>query len=166
MLDVYSSCKIYGEEFNRKNKDDWSKLIEQAKVLPNVNYIGYQPNEVILDKLSDYHMFAYPSIWQETSCISALEAMASGLYCVVTNYGALYETCAEFPIYVNYTDDYTRLAKNFAHAIKVGMNHLHQDFIYDHLQLQQNYTKRFYHWDKKAVQWITFLEGALNARRK
>ena len=165
MLDVYSSCEIYGEEFNRKNKNDWSKLIDQAKFLPNVNYIGYQPNEVILDKLSDYHMFAYPSIWQETSCISALEAMAAGLYCVVTNYGALYETCAEFPIYVNYTDDYTRLAKNFAHAIKVGMNHLHEDFIHDHLQLQQNYTKRYYHWDKKAVQWITFLEGALNARR-
>ena len=165
MLDVYSSCEIYGEEFNRKNKNDWSKLIDQAKFLPNVNYIGYQPNEVILDKLSDYHMFAYPSIWQETSCISALEAMAAGLYCVVTNYGALYETCAEFPIYVNYTDDYTRLAKNFAHAIKVGMNHLHEDFIHDHLQLQQNYTKSYYHWDKKAVQWITFLEGALNARR-
>ena len=45
------------------------------------------------------------------------------------------------------------------------MNHLHEDIIHDHLQLQQNYTKRYYDWDKKAVQWITFLEGALNARR-
>ncbi len=59
-------------------------------------------------------MFAYPCIWEETSCISALEAMASGLYCVTTNYGALYETCGEFPIYVNYTDNYEKLAENFA----------------------------------------------------
>ena len=165
-LDVYSSCEIYGKEFFKNNNEDWIALFEQAKKLPNVNYIGYQPHSVILDKMPDYHMFAYPSIWEETSCISALEAMASGLYCVVTNYGALYETCAEFPIYINYTKDYTKLAKNFAFAIKTGMQHLHEDYIHEHLLLQQDYINRFYHWDKKAMQWQTFLQGVLDDRRK
>jgi glycosyltransferase involved in cell wall biosynthesis len=116
--------------------------------------------------MKDYHMFAYPCIWEETSCISALEAMAAGLYCVTTNYGALYETCAEFPIYVNYTDNYEKLAENFAYAIKTGRQHLHESNIYEHLLFQQDYTKRFYNWTKKSIEWTRFLEGALHARSK
>ena len=166
ILDVYSSCEVYGEEFAKSNNADWERLFDQARTLPNVNYIGYQPNTFILNKMKDYHMFAYPCIWEETSCISALEAMAAGLYCVTTNYGALYETCAEFPIYVNYTDNYKKLAENFAYAIKTGMSHLHYDYIHEHLLLQQDYTKRFYNWTKKSIEWSRFLEGALNARSK
>jgi len=166
ILDVYSSCEVYGEEFAKSNNADWERLFDQARALPNVNYIGYQPNSFILNKMEDYHMFAYPSIWEETSCISALEAMAAGLYCVTTNYGALYETCAEFPIYVNYTNNYKRLAENFAYAIKGGMDHLHDKQIHEHLLLQQDYTKRFYNWTKKSIEWTRFLEGALNARSK
>jgi UDP-glucose:(glucosyl)LPS alpha-1,2-glucosyltransferase len=119
ILDVYSSCEIYGEEFAKSNNADWERLFDQARMLPNVNYIGYQSNDFILNKMKDYHMFAYPCIWEETSCISALEAMAAGLYCVTTNYGALYETCAEFPIYVNYTDNYKKLAKTLLMLLKV-----------------------------------------------
>ena len=166
ILDVYSSCEVYGEEFAKSNNADWERLFDQARTLPNVNYIGYQSNDFILNKMKDYHMFAYPCIWEETSCISALEAMAAGLYCVTTNYGALYETCAEFPIYVNYTDNYKKLAENFAYAIKAGMRHLHEDAIYEHLLVQQDYTKRYYSWDKKAIEWTRFLEGALHARSK
>jgi glycosyltransferase involved in cell wall biosynthesis len=50
-----------------------------------VNYIGYKPNEYIKEHLKDYQLFVYPSIWEETFCISLLEAMAAGLYCVTTN---------------------------------------------------------------------------------
>ena len=166
VLDVYSNCEVYGEKFAEDNNADWEELFDQARALPNVNYIGNQPNDFILNKMEDYHMFAYPSIWEETSCISALEAMAAGLYCVTTNYGALYETCAEFPIYVNYTDNYEKLAENFAYAIKSATQHLHEDYIQEHLLVQQDYIKRFYHWDKKSIEWTRFLEGAFNARLK
>jgi glycosyltransferase involved in cell wall biosynthesis len=47
-------------------------------------------------------MYVYPSIFEETSCISLLESMAAGLYCISTNYGALFETGAEFPMYIPY----------------------------------------------------------------
>jgi len=32
--------------------------------------------------------------------------------------------------------------------------------------VQQDYIKRFYNWDKKAMEWTKFLEGALHARSK
>ena len=83
-LDVYSSTQVYGDQFKSANDDKYKDLYEQAKTLSNVNYIGYKPNEFIKDNLKNYHMFAYPNIWEETSCIAAIEAMAAGLYCITT----------------------------------------------------------------------------------
>ena len=165
-LDVYSSCEVYGSDFKKANDHQYQELYEQAKQLPNVNYIGYKPNEYILEHMQDYQIFAYPNIWEETFCISAVEAMAAGLHVVTTNHGALFETCAEWPVYVNYVSDYEKLAQSFAYAIEAAAAYLHEPYIQEHLQEQQKFYKRFYNWDKKAHEWTSFLTGALNARRK
>src|SRR5210317_1069453 len=81
-LDVYSSCEVYGDAFKQQNDPIYQGLYDQAKALPNVNYIGYKPNEYIKEHLCEYDIFAYPNIWEETFCISALESMAAGLYCI------------------------------------------------------------------------------------
>ena len=41
-----------------------------------MTYHGFKPNDVVRKALSEAHIFAYPSIWVETSCISAIEAMS------------------------------------------------------------------------------------------
>ena len=164
-LDVYSSCEIYGEEFKKENDDKYQDLYDQAKTLKNVNYLGYRSNDFILSKLPYYHMFAYPCIWEETSCISLLESMAAGLYCMTTNYGALFETGAEFPVYVNYETNLVNLAHQFAEGIKICRNTLHEPVIQEHLDEQQKYVKRFYSWDKKALEWTNFLTGILDAKQ-
>ena len=164
-LDVYSSCEIYGKEFKKDNDDKYQDLYDQAKTLKNVNYLGYRSNDFILSKLPYYHMFAYPSIWEETSCISLLESMAAGLYCVTTNYGALFETGAEFPVYINYETNLVNLAHQFAEGIKICRNTLHEPIIQEHLDEQQKYVKRFYSWDKKALEWTNFLTGILDAKQ-
>jgi UDP-glucose:(glucosyl)LPS alpha-1,2-glucosyltransferase len=81
-----------------------------------VNYIGYKPNEYIKENLHNYHIFAYPNIWEETFCISALEAMAAGCYLITTNFGALFETCAEFASYVPYQKNYLNFSKRFCYS--------------------------------------------------
>ena len=165
-LDVYSNCDVYGSEFKDSNNSKFLKLYDQAKELPNVNYIGFKSHQYILDNISNYQIFAYPSIFEETFCISAAEALSAGLYTIVTNYGALFETCSEWPIYVNYETNYENLAIAFAHAIDVAAGHLHEKYIQEHLQEQQNFYKKFYNWEKKANEWNNFLRGALNARSR
>ena len=164
-LDVYSSCEIYGDEFTRDHGKDFIPLIEQAKKLPNVNYIGYKPNEYIKEHMSDYHLFVYPCIFEETFCVSALEALASGLHVITTNFGALPETCAEWPVYVNYSKNHELLASSTAAAIDVAADYLHEDYIQEYLQQQQDYYKKFYSWEKKAQQWTNFLQGAISVKR-
>jgi UDP-glucose:(glucosyl)LPS alpha-1,2-glucosyltransferase len=165
-LDVYSSCEVYGSAFKENHDKEYEELYDQARQLPNVNYIGYKPNEYIKENLHKYHIFAYPNIWEETFCISALEAMAAGLYIITTDYGALYETCAEFSTYIPYQKNYFNLAKQFAYAIDTVANKLNSESVKKHLQSQIEYTNQYYNWTKQGNTWTNFLKGAIHARRK
>ena len=164
-LDVYSSTQVYGDQFKQQNDDQFKPLYEQAKQLPNVNYVGYKPNEYILEHMTDYDLYVYPSIFEETSCVSALEALASGVHVITNNFGALYETCAEWPVYVSYNTNYETMAKDTASAIEVAASYLHEDYIQEHLEEQQKFYKRFYNWQKKGIEWTNFLKGAISERK-
>jgi len=164
--DVYSNTQVYGDEFHKTHDDEFKPLYDQAKSLPNVNYIGHKPHEYILEHLPDYQMFVYPSIFEETSCISAIESMSAGLHVITTNYGALFETCAEWPVYVSFDLNVPNLVASFASAIETAASYLHEDYIQDHLEEQQKFYKRFYNWNKKGMEWSTFLKGALNAKNR
>ena len=163
-LDVYSSTEVYGKAFHEANDLTYQGLYEQAKQLKNVNYIGYKPNEYIKENLHKYDLFVYPSIWEETFCISLLEAMAAGLYCVTTNFGALYETGGEFPMYIPYSNNYQNLSIRFAAGIDVAAKSLEAPGIKDHLKMQMDYVNRFYDWNIKAISWTRFLQGVLNEK--
>ena len=165
-LDVYSSCEVYGKDFMNKNDKDYKALYDQAESLPNVNYIGYKPNEYIRENIKNYNMYVYPSIFEETSCISLLEAMSAGLYSIVTNYGALFETGAEFPMYVPYDNNYKALSEKFAYGIDAAAQTLHEKVIQDHLTTQASYTQFYYSWNKQAASWTNFLQGAINVKAK
>ena len=165
-LDVYSSTQVYGDAFKKQQDEQFQPLYDQAKELPNVNYIGYKPNEYILEHITDYDLYVYPSIFEETSCVSALEALAAGVHVITNNFGALYETCAEWPVYVSYNTNYEAMAKDTAAAIEVAASYLHEDFIQDHLEEQQKFYKRFYNWQKNGMEWTSFLQGAINERKQ
>ena len=165
-LDVYSSTQVYGDQFKSANDDKFQGLYNQAAALKNVSYVGYKPNEYIKDNLKNYHMFIYPNIWEETSCIAAIEAMAAGLYCVTTDYGALYETGSEFITYVPFEKDYIKLAHTFASVIDVAADRLGDSGVKDHLRMQIDFTNKFYSWDLRKNIWNRFLQGVVNAGRK
>tara|TARA_A100000171_G_C2110380_1_gene134696 strand:+ start:196 stop:1140 length:945 start_codon:yes stop_codon:yes gene_type:complete len=163
-LDVYSSCEVYGKDFMDRNDHNYQGLYDQARELSNVNYIGYRSNEYIRENVKNYNMYVYPSIFEETSCISLLESMSAGLYCIITNYGALFETGAEFPMYIPYDSDYKRLAEKFAYGIEAAVETLHEPTIQNHLKTQSTYTQLYYSWNKQASAWSRFLQGALNVK--
>ena len=163
-LDVYSSTQVYGTSFMEHNDDRYKPLYEQAKKLPNVNYIGYKPNHEVIDAMQYTHIFAYPSIWEETFCISAIESMAAGNMAVVTNFGALFETCAEFAHYVNYDKDFKTLARKFAIALDFIADNLHEDKMQERLQMQMKFYREYYNWDFRAGEWISLLDQAIKMK--
>jgi UDP-glucose:(glucosyl)LPS alpha-1,2-glucosyltransferase len=165
-LDVYSSTQIYGDVFKKANDVSYQELYEQAKKLPNVNYIGYASNKKIMNKMGEYKIFAYPNIWEETSCMSAIEALGSGLHAIVTNYGALFETCSEWPTYVQYDRNYRNLSRCFAYAIEGIAKQLHSVGMQQLLDSQVSFYKKFYSWENRKNEWTNFLQGAYDAKSR
>jgi glycosyltransferase involved in cell wall biosynthesis len=163
-LDLYSSTQVYGTSFMKQNDDRYKPLYEQAKSLKNVSYIGYKPNHEVIDAMQYTHIFAYPSVWEETFCISAIESMAAGNMAVVTNFGALYETCAEFAHYVNYDKDFKSLARKYAIALDFIADNLHEDKMQERLQAQTNFYREYYNWDLRVGEWISLLDQAIKMK--
>ena len=81
------------------------------------------------------------------------------------NFGALYETGAEFPMYVPYSDNYKNLARKFATGIEVAAESLQEPGIRDHLKMQKKYVNNFYDWKIRGNSWTRFLKGAINAKQ-
>ena len=92
--------------------------------------------------------------------------MKAGLYCLVTNYGALFETCAEFPMYIPYDRNYKNLSIKFAAGIEAASQQIHTDSIKDHLKFQMEYCDRYYNWTKQGASWNAFLKGAIECYAK
>lgn len=90
-LDVYSSFKLYGWP---QRDEEYRNLFEHIKKHPRMRYHGTVPNDQIRSALLDSHAFVYPSIWMETSCLCAIEAMAAGCDVIASSLGALPETLA------------------------------------------------------------------------
>ena len=67
-------------------------------------------------------------------------------------------------MYINYSNYYERMAIATGETINTAAKYLHEDFIQDHLEEQQKFYKRFYSWEKKGMEWTSFLKGAISER--
>ena len=156
-LDVYSSTIIYGTQFHDENEKHFKALFQRTKSTKNVKYHGYASNEEIREALLRAHVFAYPCTFEETSCISAIEAGMAGLNLVTTNLGALYETVNTWGRLVNYDSNKINLAKKFAFALNRAIDEFWEKETQIRLQEQHVYYKKFYSWDSRISEWRNFL---------
>ena len=159
-LNICSSTIIYGEKFYKVLGKTYENLFNECKKTKNVNYLGFVENKKIIELLKKMHIFAYPSIWPETSCISAIEAMAAGCEIVGTNLGALYETCAPFGTLVSFDSNLENLEKRFSKALLNSINNFWSEENQKKLRLQRETINATYSWDVRSVEWKNFFDEA------
>lgn len=152
-LDVYSSTVIYGKDF-LKNKFDW--LFDKCRLTKGVNYKGYAVNKAVRRALQHAHIFAYPSVFEETSCLAAIEAGAAGCKIVTTDYGALKETCGDYAEYVPYNLKRSDLIENYAKVLESNINNYWS--YTDKLKKQSDYFNDYYSWNNRKYQWINLFK--------
>lgn len=99
-LRVFSGFSIYGAD----KPDEFTALYEMARTLPGVEYVGPVPQPELARAMAEVDIWSYPCVFPETSCIAAMEAMASGSALVTTAMGALPETTMGFANIVNWGD--------------------------------------------------------------
>jgi len=159
-LTICSSTKIYGKKFDEVYAKKYENIFNECKKTRNVNYLGFIDNKKIIELLKKAHIYAFPSIWPETSCISAIEAMAAGCEIVSTNLGALYETCAPFGTLVGFDRNFDNLEKKYSKALLKSIKNYWSDENQKKLKLQAEVINMTYSWDVRSVEWKNFFDEA------
>lgn len=93
-LHVFSSMQIYGVP----DTAELEALYKQAMDTEGIVYHGAQGQQMIRETAITCRALAYPCIFPETCCITAMEAMAAGCAVVSTTLGALPVTAAGNPL--------------------------------------------------------------------
>jgi len=162
VLDVYSSFKIYGWD---QRDTDYQHLFDMCEDHPRINYHGYQPNDVVRQALQDAHIFAYPSIWPETSCIAAIEAMSAGCVIVHPDFGALPETLAKFGISYSMHEDPNTHANIFVQVLAAAIDKIATPEMQNRIEYQKGYADAFYSWESRIPQWEGLLKGIIQTSK-
>jgi len=156
-LNVFSSFNLYGWEARDK---PYEPLFEKLRQHPGINYSKAVSNEVIRDELKRSHILAYPSIWQETSCLVLIEAMCAGLTCVHSSLAALPETALGSTYMYDYTENVQDHLQRFTETL--------DDAIHDRLtgsaELDQNrveFLNDYYSWQSRKEEWKYLLTSLL-----
>jgi glycosyltransferase involved in cell wall biosynthesis len=157
-LEVYSSMKPYHLP---TNEDKWSPLYDQLRKMEGVSYFGSIPQPLLARRLKNVRVFSYPCTFQETSCISLLEAMISGCLCVTSDLGALPETASGFAYLAptritNFEEAFIRYAVD---ALKVD-----QDWAKDRILDQAYHVYENHNWDRLSRQWLTLINEVVNGK--
>jgi glycosyltransferase involved in cell wall biosynthesis len=158
-LDVYSSFSIYGWEERDK---PYEHLFEKIKQHPQMTYHGYQPNEVVREALKKAHIFAYPNIWPETSCISVLEAMSAQCEVVCPNHAALFETTAGYAREYQWAENPETHANIFVNVLNDSISNIRSENTAKKLLAAKLHIDTHYDWQLRKHEWAS-LFGALNS---
>ena len=156
-LDIYSSTRIYGDAFEEAEKGKFDALFNKCKGTDNVNFRGYGLNSQIREALEDTHVYVYPSIFEETSCLAVIEAMSAGCHVVTTNYGALPETCGEFATMIEFDSNIQNLIERYAQTLNSVIDNYKNNVYKEDLEMQIKYYNKYYSWNTRITEWNNFL---------
>lgn len=89
-LDVFSGMKVYGWE-DQEDRTRFGKIYARTDQ-PGVTLHGSVSQPTLLENLGTSGFLLYPNTFDETSCIAAIEAQASGAVVVTSDKAGLRET--------------------------------------------------------------------------
>lgn len=160
-LDVFSSFSIYGWG---ERDNAYQAVFEQLGNNKKVRVHGAVPYEEVRKHVVNADIFAYPSIWPETSCRSLMEAMSAGLLCVHSNYGALAETGGNWTLMYQYQDNKRDHANLFASTMCGAIENVKNESIQSKLESQSSYASIFYNWMLIKKDWEHLLGSILSSK--
>lgn len=151
-LNVFSSFDLYGWDVR---DEPYKPLFEKLKTHPGINYSKSVPNAVIREELKRSHILAYPSIWQETSCLVMIEAMCAGLVCVHSSLAALPETAMGCTYMYNYTENVNTHMARFEANLRDAIEDVSAGDVMSDERIE--FLNETYSWAYRKWQWEELL---------
>jgi glycosyltransferase involved in cell wall biosynthesis len=161
-FDIYSGTSIY-----QQKDDPFTQLYDRIANTPRCHYHGPVAQAVLAERLKHTAFLSYPTIYLETYCIAALEAIAAGLKVISTNCGALAETTLGFADLI----PLPRVGAVFVANFSLRMEEAERQFLAhpeewaEERFAQSQAVNRQCSWAARAKEWEAFLGPAISWRR-
>ncbi len=130
--------------------------LTMAKSDKRVVVRGKVPNKQVRQALETADIFAYPSTFEETSCLALIEALSAGCACLTSNVGALPETG------LGYAKTYGYIPNNQLHAVRFAqeLQILITDYRHGKIDTtrQVTHTNTVYSWESRKKDWLKFVD--------
>lgn len=160
---IFSSMSLYDI-----SDDPYEEIYEKLKSLPNVEYSAAVDREKLVSAYQESAFFIHPNIWEETFCVSMVEAMKSGCYPIITNIGALEEVAgpgnaAVVPIDGISTTKGYQVTEYFINNFANVCCNLLDEFDSNRLQYKKfsksisDYVSLKYNWKSLSKDWNTLI---------
>jgi glycosyltransferase involved in cell wall biosynthesis len=112
--------------------------------------------------MASVDIWAYPCTFPETSCISAMEAMASGATLITNRNGALPETTSGFARFTGFDDGWFPGHKATVYAIDlltaVAAIRANPQQSAESISKQVEFARTNYNWSVRASEWTDWLQ--------
>lgn len=155
-LHIYSGMSLYGSE--RAAEDvRFLPLYQKAQNMLGVFYHGVVSNEEVRKALQEAHIFAYPNTWEETSCLSLIEAMSAGTLAVIPEHGALSETASGYAQLYPFIADKKKHAERFASLLTNAIDHFWGIENQQRLREQKAFFDAYYSWNTRKEEWVKLI---------
>ncbi len=163
-LQVFSSMVVYQKG---GAGDEYAALYERCRALAGVEYVGSLAQPALAAALSRVDGLTYPSIFAETSCISAIEALAAGCLVLTTDLGALNETTAGFGRLLPLPPARADLPALYAAMVVREWQRAVADPVTNEARIaaQRDFVMRNSTWPARAVEWAAYLNRVAATKR-
>ena len=163
---IYSSMAVYQKQ---GESDEYHKLYEQCRQIDGFEYYGSVSQSALAAAFAQADILSFPSTYEETSCLTLMEAMASGCIVVCNDLGALRETAAGFGYFAPYAPaTFADLrAPLFTNALlkAVADSRRQPDAMKNALESQMVFARSNYVWSARAEQWERYLFDLVDRQR-
>lgn len=158
-LRLFSSMSVY-QMASTEEQAKFGALYERCRQTPGVELVGSLTQPALAREMRSVAVLAYPNTFPETSCIAALEAMASGCRIVTSALGALPETTAGFARLIPYRQERSTYLRQFIDCTVAGLHEMQTNpaAVEEALRQQVRYIRENATWDVRAREWGNWLE--------
>lgn len=95
IMETLKDCHLYvcGYNNTQPNMEAYYRYLwQRCEELPNVTNLGHLGKSELYQAMSKAMLYVYPTVFEDTSCIAALEANAAGLPVIGSDWSAVPET--------------------------------------------------------------------------
>ncbi len=162
IMEMLNDCHLYVCGYNNTQpnmKAYYEYLWRRCEELPNVTNLGHLGKRELYDAMHKAMLYVYPTTFEDTSCIAALEANAAGLPLIGSDWSAVSETMTEAGAILLPLKDGVVDKEAFVKTVRKVLS---QPTLYDSLQ-KKALSKR-QTWKDSARQWDLLFKDELKEK--